>query len=295
MNGIEQFFHSLHSMGGFDGEDQEPTLGDRLPKTMYHRMTEEQLKIECRKQGLSDTKSVRMMKAALSAHHIKHCRTNLTDKQRAVHARLRELGLTEPEKASACVKAGVLGGFISLDGDDALDKVIAEGNCYMCESPVKATLRTLLNQSDYCGMGYGCGGDGPIECPNDECDTNMYFTGMCCGDFDVSSGKNHNHCTVCPDFGECIVDYRNAHCLGCNDHFYKSYLNFPCNTCAGHYDSEECTGAQDPTEVDNCREGEPHTCPHDIGGTTDIPSSGCFSENALEEEMRRKIAYGHSA
>eukprot|EP01083_Nonionella_stella_P175922 614181_1 len=123
MNGIEQFFHSLHSMGGFDGEDQEPTLGDRLPKTMYHRMTEEQLKIECRKQGLSDTKSVRMMKAALSAHHIKHCRTNLTDKQRAVHARLRELGLTEPEKASACVKAGVLGGFISLDGDDALDKV----------------------------------------------------------------------------------------------------------------------------------------------------------------------------
>ena len=41
-----------------------------------------------------------------------------------------------------------------------------------------------------------------------------------------------NHCTECPDFGICLGDYRNAHCLNCRNHYFCGNSGFPCDGCS---------------------------------------------------------------
>ena len=61
----------------------------------------------------------------------------------------------------------------------------------------------------------------------------MYVTGLCGGQPSFDSGKFHNHCTDCPDFGTCIGDYREAHCMDCGKHWFSGMSGFPCSHCGG--------------------------------------------------------------
>ena len=46
-----------------------------------------------------------------------------------------------------------------------------------------------------------------------ECDYGRtYVTSVCEGKPSFDDGKYHNHCRQCPGFGQCIGDYREAHC-----------------------------------------------------------------------------------
>lgn len=56
---------------------------------------------------------------------------------------------------------------------------------------------------------------------------------MCQGKARLESGKFHNHCTECPDFGVCIGDYRVCHCGICGHHYFTGGSGFPCNKCGG--------------------------------------------------------------
>jgi len=60
----------------------------------------------------------------------------------------------------------------------------------------------------------------------------MYVTGICSGRPNFDSGKFHNHCTRCPDFGQCIGDYREAHCGRCGGHYFAGLSGFKC-PCRG--------------------------------------------------------------
>ena len=60
----------------------------------------------------------------------------------------------------------------------------------------------------------------------------MYVTGICGGRPNFDSGKFHNHCTRCPDFGQCIGDYREAHCGRCGGHYFAGLSGFKC-PCRG--------------------------------------------------------------
>jgi hypothetical protein len=69
----------------------------------------------------------------------------------------------------------------------------------------------------------------------------MYVTGLCQGSPSLDSGKFHNHCTQCPEFGVCIGDYREAHCGNCGKHWFCGNSSFPCSWCGredGDYDDE---------------------------------------------------------
>ena len=67
----------------------------------------------------------------------------------------------------------------------------------------------MLDQPTYGGNDYEDGGtEGAVQC--EDC-CGMYVTGLCEGRAQFDSGKFHNHCTRCPDFGTCIGDYREVH------------------------------------------------------------------------------------
>jgi len=84
-------------------------------------------------------------------------------------------------------------------------------------------------QSGY-GNDFGDGGPGgAMRC--EECGGN-YITGLCCGSPGFDSGKFHNHCCECSDFGQCIGDYRSQHCHRCGDHFFAGLSGFRC-PCRG--------------------------------------------------------------
>ena len=58
------------------------------------------------------------------------------------------------------------------------------------------------------------------------------MTRMCSGKPSFDSGKFHNHCTECKGFGQCIGDYREAHCNKCNKHWFTGSMGEPCYNCA---------------------------------------------------------------
>lgn len=87
----------------------------------------------------------------------------------------------------------------------------------------------MLYQSTY-GGDYEDGGEGgAVQC--EDC-CGMYVTGLCSSRPDFDSGKSHNHCTRCPDFGQCIGDYREAHCGRCGEHYFAGLQGFKC-PCRG--------------------------------------------------------------
>lgn len=61
----------------------------------------------------------------------------------------------------------------------------------------------------------------------------MYLTGLCEGNPDLDSGKFHNHCIECDDFGVCIHDYRESHCTHCGEHYFEGLSGFSCPHCGG--------------------------------------------------------------
>ena len=59
----------------------------------------------------------------------------------------------------------------------------------------------------------------------------QYVTGMCSGEMRVDSGKAHNHCMMCKDYGMCIGDIREAHCPECAAHYFAGREGFCCTEC----------------------------------------------------------------
>ena len=151
-----------------------------------------------------------------------------------VHAYLSRAGIEDPESVNPCLKAGMLNGCVPMPADVAgwQDTVICDGTCFNCEAPHEATIRDVLYQPTYGGNDYGEENDGAVQC--EECDygCGMYVTGICGGRPNFDSGKFHNHCTRCPDFGQCIGDYREAHCGRCGGHYFAGLSGFKC-PCRG--------------------------------------------------------------
>merc|ERR1712228_53390 len=144
-----------------------------------------------------------------------------------VHAMLNAVGIDDTQRVSCCLKKGIQRGYIVIDDSangQGLDAVICSGRCLCCHKEHDVTIRDCLYQQDYGGNDYEDGGEGgAIQC--EEC-MGIYVTGLCRGEPSFDCGKFHNHCTECPGFGQCIGDYREAHCSGCNKHYWGT-----CDRC----------------------------------------------------------------
>jgi hypothetical protein len=120
----------------------------------------------------------------------------------AVNAALKAAGYGNPDASSKCTRKAIQKGYISLEG--GLEKTAFTGSCDNCGVSLSCTLHELLDQTDYAGTDYEDGGEGGVlQC--EECEAGFYVTGMCEGQMSQDSGKFHNHCTVCPGFGKCLV------------------------------------------------------------------------------------------
>jgi len=204
----------------------------------YCKMTVSQLKAECKAKGLlvSGNKTAlvqRLMNpAAESSRRNSSGRKQSLSIQR-VHKLLLEAGIKNPESKSRCLKRAIQRGFVVIDGKESLQQVIAVGKSLCCNKELKGTVKQLLDQPDYAGLDYEDGGqDAPLKCDDVMCGNGVYVTRMCEGDFQFDCGKFHSHCSECPGFGKCIGDYREAHCNGCNGHYFAGSMgNFPCHKC----------------------------------------------------------------
>lgn len=101
-------------------------------------------------------------------------------------------------KVCGCVKRALFNGYLKLDGADPLNQVICEGQCESCGEKLVATLRGFIYQKNNGGAYYE-DATGPIRC---KCGTGHFVTELCEGNAHLESGKFHNHCIKCPDFGE---------------------------------------------------------------------------------------------
>ena len=145
----------------------------------------------------------------------------------------KRLGLSAKAAAAAnaCFKKGVLRGHIKLDEGTTLQTIICSGKCICCGQPgLECTIGQVLEQSTYGGDYEDGAPDGAVQC--EDC-CGMYVTGLCDGRAEFDSGKFHNHCTQCSDFGVCIGDYREAHCEDCGKHWFAGMSGFACNHCGG--------------------------------------------------------------
>jgi len=111
-----------------------------------------------------------------------------------------------------------------------LDRVMYTENCDGCQGEIKATVRDLLEQSDYGGMCYEEEG-GPIRCKGEEC-MGYFVTGLCSGYPKLDTGKYHNHCMDCQGLGTCIEDYRERHCRWCNKHYFAGIMGGDHEDCS---------------------------------------------------------------
>ena len=150
-----------------------------------------------------------------------------------VYAAMREhCGIKEPEEHGSgfCLKRAWLLGHQPLPTSAAdLDRVLTTTQCTECLKDLTCTVRGALGQSDY-GGDCSCGADGASVC--DDCECGVYVTGLCEGRVDIDSGKFHNHCVDCPEFGVCCGDYRTRHCEVCGNHYYSGGGGgFPCSSC----------------------------------------------------------------
>lgn len=133
---------------------------------------------------------------------------------------------------SQCLRAAVLRGHYKLDDSVTPDTVLYESGCYLCSKPLSITWGQAAEQSDYAGLDYEDGGqEAEVKCS--ECDNGNYITALCKGDPSFDSGKFHNHCSECPNFGICIHDYREQHCDNCGEHYFAGLSGFACQNCGG--------------------------------------------------------------
>ena len=158
-----------------------------------------------------------------------------------VDRRLEALGVNA-KKASLCVKAAIMKGLIEITGEDKeeLNQVVHSEKHEFCGHIIDATLGDLLEQPDYAGLDYEDNLQNATElckvgnCAEDEEKESYlwgrtYVTGLCEGRPSFDSGKFHNHCIECPGFGQCIHDYREAHCDNCGKHYFAGNRGFPCS------------------------------------------------------------------
>merc|ERR1712117_941007 len=141
-------------------------------------------------------------------------------RKEAVNQLFRDAGV-DPNKVNKCLKAGVLNGHVPLteEGTINLGQVLLKSGCNCCSKELTCTIRDALYQIEYGGNEYEDGGEhAAVQCNNEEefdgdgCGGN-FITGLCNGDIHFDSGKFHNHCGKCANFGHCIGDYR-SRCNG---------------------------------------------------------------------------------
>jgi len=153
-----------------------------------------------------------------------------------------------------CFLSALSKGYLKIEpknGKAELERVIFEGKCPYCKNKVTATVQQLLDQSDY-GGDYEDGSEGAEmlctnccpdcdgkdeNCAHDWCNR-YYVTGLCINQPEIDTGKFHSHCQVCPGFGQCTGDYRNAHCGNCDQHYFSGLQGFAC-PCSPGGDSED--------------------------------------------------------
>lgn len=133
------------------------------------------------------------------------------------------------DEVNPCLKKAVLLGHVTINDTTTLATVLFEGKCIGCGETLLCTLKDAMEQPP-CGEN-DCGEGAALRCPG--CETGNHITGLCEGKARYDSGKFHNHCVLCPDFGECIGDYRLAHCLHCEQHYFRGNIGLPCATCGG--------------------------------------------------------------
>ena len=91
----------------------------------------------------------------------------------------------------------------------------------------------LTRPQEIIGIDYEDGSEGGAavcECG----EWQAYVTRLCepRSSWTLDCGKFHHHCVHCPDFGQCIGDYREAHCFKCGDHYFAGSMGgFRCH-CA---------------------------------------------------------------
>jgi len=145
--------------------------------------------------------------------------------------RMLEAMGVNPKNASLCTKAAIMKGHIKITGEAGdLEQAVVEEEGE-CGHMIIATLGDLLKQPDYAGLDYedGCE-NATVTCK--ECDYGRtYVTSICEGKPSFDSGKFHNHCRQCPGFGQCIGDYREAHCSRCGKHYFRGLTGFSCDNC----------------------------------------------------------------
>ena len=154
-----------------------------------------------------------------------------------VSDKLKALGVMPSEREGNCVRTAIYRGFIKITGDESdLDQIVYSGKLPECGHNGSATLRDLLEQPDYAGCDYEDGLQNAVvfcdeseESKGGNCDTGRtYVTQICSGKPEFDSGKFHNHCNECKNFGKCIGDYREAHCDMCGKHYFAGNSGFKC-------------------------------------------------------------------
>ena len=200
----------------------------KKPATDWAKLTVTELKEHCAKKGLRKGGKKAELIARLENPAAAAASMN-TRTVEGVHAALRASGYLHPTRASKCACKALQKGRLSLE--KGLDAIVFSGKCMECSKTLPCTLRALLDQPDYGGNEYEDGAEnGALHC--EDCESGYYVTGICTGNLSVDSGKFHNHCGECPGFGMCIGDYREAHCSGCNKHFFLGLSGFGCPNCS---------------------------------------------------------------
>ena len=228
-------------------EKKRPSLVDVFDGKDPWKLKVKELKELCKSKGLkvggNKTELVtRLLTPTTAASRKGGKRT--TAKQ--VHAMLRSAGIDDPDGVNPCLKRGIQRGYFVVDGAASLDTVILEGHCVNCPKKVAVTIRDALYQAPF-GGDYEEGSEGgAVECKGDSTTRSVYedycsrqyITRLCEGKPELNNGKFHNHCEECPGFGECIGDYREAHCEHCGEHYFCGLSGFSC-PCQGMEDPED--------------------------------------------------------
>jgi hypothetical protein len=199
-----------------------------------------------------------------------------------VHAFLKRCGAKHPERANPCLKAGLLRGKLQVppaclkEGADPtpyLQHVLLSTPCDECGKNLQCTVKQALGQCSSGGDYEDGNPGGAIQCK--QCRVGAYITGLCEGRPSSTSGKFHNHCTECPDFGTCIGDYRNDHCSRCGGHYFSGLSGFAC-PCRGS-DRPGTFGGSDYGSDDNDDDDDEHVRERDAEIIPDTPSADCWS------------------
>lgn len=214
-----------------------------------------------------------------------------------VHAFLKRCGVKRPESANPCLKAGLLRGKLTvppqflLDGADAdpyLQYVLLTGECEDCGKALQCSVKQAVKQ-DTCGGDYEEGNPGgAVQCK--KCEQGLYITGLCEGRPELTTGKFHNHCDQCPDFGTCIGDYRNDHCSRCGDHFYAGLMGYAC-PCHGQRGSGSESESDDEGGGFADYGGGGDEWSRDAEPIVDTPDASCWSGQLVGVEHFERDAH----